>query len=427
MSDINVINKNAIGYSDLSDNQIIDFESHSGAHHYGRLGLVVRQAKGAWLTNANGDRYLDCLAAYSAANQGHHHPHIVSALVKALQGNYASVISNVVYTDALGIFLDKVANLLPQLGTRFGNDGNKVLPKNGGVESVETAIKMARYYGYKAKGIPDGKQEIIVFNNNFHGRMITIISFSSSAKYKTGFGPLTPGFVSVPFGDLDSVKKAVNKNTCAILVEPMQGEGGMYQPPDGFLKGLREVADKNDLMLIFDEIQVGLGRTGKMFCFEHENVIPDGIILGKAISGGMVPVSVFVTNAKLMDMAFQPGSDGSTYGAYPLACVAGIAALDVLINENLPAKAAAKGEILKKKILEIASRSQHVKEVRGRGLFIGIEVKGGDAMVFCRKLLENGVLANDSHGHTIRMSPPLIINDEEIAYLCDKLEKVLVG
>jgi ornithine--oxo-acid transaminase len=427
MSDINVANKNTIGYSDLADNQIMEFESRFGAHHYGRLGLVVRQAKGAWLTNMNGDRYLDCLAAYSAANQGHHHPHIVAALVKALQGDYASVISNVVYTDALGIFLNKVANLLPQIGPRFGANGNKVLPKNGGVESVETAIKMARYYGYKAKGIPDGKQEIIVFNNNFHGRMITIISFSSSAKYKTGFGPLTPGFISVPFGDLDSVKKAVNKNTCAILVEPMQGEGGMYQPPDGFLKGLREVADTNDLMLIFDEIQVGLGRTGKMFCFEHENVVPDGIILGKAISGGLVPVSVFVTNAKLMDMAFQPGSDGSTYGAYPLACVAGIAALDVIINENLPAKAATKGEILKKKIMEIASRSQHVKEVRGRGLFIGIEVKGGDAMVFCRKLLENGVLANDSHGHTIRMSPPLIINDEEIAYLCERLEKVLVG
>jgi len=427
MSDINVASKNTVGYSDLADNQIMEFESHFGAHHYGRLGLVVRQAKGAWLTNINGDKYLDCLAAYSAANQGHHHPHIVAALVKALQGNYASVISNVVYTDALGIFLNKVANLLPQIGPRFGANGNKVLPKNGGVESVETAIKMARYYGYKAKGIPDGKQEIIVFNNNFHGRMITVISFSSSAKSKTGFGPLTPGFISVPFGDLDSVKKAVNKNTCAILVEPMQGEGGMYQPPDGFLKGLREVADTNDLMLIFDEIQVGLGRTGKMFCFEHENVVPDGIILGKAISGGLVPVSVFVTNAKLMDMAFQPGSDGSTYGAYPLACVAGIAALDVIINENLPAKAAAKGEILKKKIMEIASRSQHVKEVRGRGLFIGIEVKGGDAMVFCRKLLENGVLANDSHGHTIRMSPPLIINDDDIAYLCERLEKVLVG
>lgn len=426
MSDINVTNKNTVGYSDLTDNQIMEFESRFGAHHYGRLGLVVRHAKGAWLTNMNGNKYLDCLAAYSAANQGHHHPHIVAALVKALQDNYASVISNVVYTDALGIFLNKVANLLPQIGPRFGTNGNKVLPKNGGVESVETAIKMARYYGYKAKGIPDGKQEIIVFNNNFHGRMITIISFSSSAKYKTGFGPLTPGFISVPFGDLDAVKKAVTKNTCAILVEPMQGEGGMYQPPDGFLAGLRDIADTNDLMLIFDEIQVGLGRTGKMFCFEHENVVPDGIILGKAISGGLVPVSVFVTNAKLMDMAFQPGSDGSTYGAYPLACVAGIAALDVIINENLPAKAAAKGEILKKKIMEIASRSQHVKEVRGRGLFIGIEVKGGDAMVFCRKLLDNGVLANDSHGHTIRMSPPLIINDDDIAYLCERLEKVLV-
>ncbi|NLI17104.1 MAG: ornithine--oxo-acid transaminase [candidate division Zixibacteria bacterium] len=427
MSDINVANKNIAGYSDLADSQIIDFENRFGAHHYGRLGLVVRHAKGAWLTNLNGDKYLDCLAAYSAANQGHHHPHIVAALVKALQGNYASVISNVVYTDALGLFLNKVANMLPQIGPRFGAAGNKVLPKNGGVESVETAIKMARYYGYKAKGIPDGKQEIIVFNNNFHGRMITVISFSSTPKYKTGFGPLTPGFISVPFGDIDAVKKAVTKNTCAILVEPMQGEGGMYQPPDGFLKGLREIADTNDLMLIFDEIQVGLGRTGKMFCFEHENVIPDGIVLGKAISGGLVPVSVFVTNAKLMDMAFQPGSDGSTYGAYPLACVAGIAALDVIINENLPARAAAKGEILKKRILEIAAKSPHVKEVRGRGLFIGIEVKGGDAMVFCRRLLENGVLANDSHGHTIRISPPLIINDDEIEYLCEKLEKVLVS
>jgi ornithine--oxo-acid transaminase len=427
MSDINVANKNMAGYSDLADSQIIDFENRFGAHHYGRLGLVVRHAKGAWLTNLNGDKYLDCLAAYSAANQGHHHPHIVAALVKALQGNYASVISNVVYTDALGLFLNKVANMLPQIGPRFGAAGNKVLPKNGGVESVETAIKMARYYGYKAKGIPDGKQEIIVFNNNFHGRMITVISFSSTPKYKTGFGPLTPGFISVPFGDIDAVKKAVTKNTCAILVEPMQGEGGMYQPPDGFLKGLREIADTNDLMLIFDEIQVGLGRTGKMFCFEHENVIPDGIVLGKAISGGLVPVSVFVTNAKLMDMAFQPGSDGSTYGAYPLACVAGIAALDVIINENLPARAAAKGEILKKRILEIAAKSPHVKEVRGRGLFIGIEVKGGDAMVFCRRLLENGVLANDSHGHTIRISPPLIINDDEIEYLCEKLEKVLVS
>ncbi len=426
MTNINVINKNTFGFSQIPDEEIYGFESKFGAHHYGRLGLVVRKTKGAWLTGIDDKKYLDCLAAYSAANQGHHHPRIVKALVDALQGDYASVISNVVYTDALGVFLKKIATLPPQLGPRFGNNGNKVLPKNGGVESVETAIKMARYYGYKAKGIPDGKQEIIVFNNNFHGRMITVISFSTTAKYKTGFGPLTPGFVSAEYGNLKEVEKLINKNTCGILVEPMQGEGGMYQPPAGFLQGLRNLADTNDLFLIFDEIQVGLGRTGKMFCFEHENVIPDGLILGKAISGGLVPVSVFLTNSKIMDKAFQPGSDGSTYGGYPLACVAGNAAIDVLIDENLPGRAASKGEILKKKIVDIAKRSTHVKEVRGKGLFIGIEVNNSDAMGYCRKLLDLGILANDSHGHTIRISPPLIINDDEIEYLVERLEKILV-
>jgi ornithine--oxo-acid transaminase len=426
MTDYKTINTEKMGFSDISDEEIINSEKIYGAHHYGRLNLVVRKTKGCWLTSIDEKEYLDCLAAYSAANAGHHNPKIVAALVEALQGNYASVISNVVYTDALGAFLKKVATLPPQLGPRFGNNGNKVLPKNGGVESVETAIKCARFYGYKSKGIPDGKQEIIVFNNNFHGRMITIISFSSTPKYKIGFGPLTPGFVSVEYGNLDAVEKAVNKNTCGILVEPMQGEGGMYVPPDGFLKGLRQIADKNDLMLLFDEIQVGLGRTGKMFSFQHENVVPDGLILGKAIAGGLVPLSVFIANSSIMDMCFQPGQDGSTFGGYPLACVAGNAALDVIVNDDLPARSASQGTILKKKILEIASRSSHVKEVRGRGLFIGIEVNAGDAMVYCRKLLDLGVLANDSHGHTIRISPPLIINNKEIDYLLERLEKVLV-
>lgn len=426
MTDYNTLSTTKAGFSEIPDSAIRDFESAYGAHHYGRMELVVRHTKGCWLTTIDDKKYLDCLAAYSAANQGHHHPTIVKAVVDALEGEYGSVISNVVYTDALGVFLKKVATLPPQLGPRFGNNGNKVLPKNGGVESVETAIKCARNYGYKAKGIPDGKQEIIVFHNNFHGRMITIISFSSSQKYKEGFGPLTPGFVSVEYGNLEQVEKAINKNTCGILVEPMQGEGGMYQPPAGFLQGLRDLSDKHDLMLIFDEIQVGLGRTGAMFCFEHENVIPDGLILGKAIAGGIVPVSVFITNSQLMDMAFQPGRDGSTFGGYPLACIAGNAAIDVIVNEKLAEKSAIQGAKLKKKITEIASRSSHVKEVRGRGLFIGIEVKNGDAMLFCRKLLDNGVLANDSHGHTIRISPPLIINDKEIDYLVERLEKVLV-
>jgi ornithine--oxo-acid transaminase len=426
MADIKTINKATVGFTQYTDDQIFDFEHTYGANHYSRLKMVVRKMEGSWLTSLDGKKYLDCLAAYSAANPGHHHPKIVQALVEALYGNYGSVISNVVYTDAHGLFLKKVATSLPLLGPRFGGRSNKVLPKNGGVESVETAIKLARYYGYKAKGIPDGKQEIIVFNNNFHGRMLAVISFANTPKYKEGFGPLTPGFVSVDFGDLDGVERAINKNTCGILVEPMQAEGGMYQPPENFLKGLRELADKHNLLLMFDEIQVALGRTGRMFCFEHENVLPDAVMLGKAISGGLVPVSVLVANGELMDMVFQPGRDGSTYGGYPLACVASNAALDVITGEELPRRSAAMGKILREKILDIANRSSHVKEVRGRGLFIGIEVHNQDAMAYCRKLLDLGVLANDSHGHTIRVSPPLIITEEEMDYLAERLEKVLV-
>jgi ornithine--oxo-acid transaminase len=413
-------------YSTVSDDKIINFEDTYGAHHYDRLNLVVRQAKGCWLTDASGRKYLDCLAAYSAANPGHHHPKIVHAMTEALLGNYASVISNVVYTDPLGVFLEKAANFAPQLAPRFGANGNKVLPKNGGVESVETAIKMMRYYGWKKKGIEDGQQEIIIFDNNFHGRMITVISFSSTKKSREGFGPLTPGFVSAKFGDLDDAKKLVNKNTCGILVEPMQGEGGMQIPPAGFLQGLRDLADQEDLLLVFDEIQVGLGRTGKRFCFEHDNVVPDGLVLGKALSGGLVPLSIFMTNSELMDMAFTVGSDGSTFGGFPLACVAGIAALDVIVDEKLVESSARQGKKLKAAIEKIAEKSPHVKEVRGKGLFIGIEVVKGNAMDFCRQLLDLGLIVNDSHGHTIRISPALNINNDELDFLIERLEKVLL-
>lgn len=426
MTNITSLTKPAFGFSQIPDNQIYDFEQAYGAHHYGRLQLVVRKAQGAWLTTLDERQVLDCLAAYSAANQGHNHPKIVQAVVDALQGNYGSVVSNVVYSDALGIFLKKLATLVPQLGRRFGTNNNKVLPKNGGVESVETAIKCMRAYGHQAKGIPDGKQEVIVFSNNFHGRMITVVSFSSTPKYKSGFGPLTPGFVTVDFGDLGAVERAITPNTCGILVEPMQGEGGMYIPKTGFLKGLRDLSDKHNLMLVFDEIQVGLGRTGKMFAFEHENVVPDGLILGKALAGGLVPLSAFVTNAQVMDMVFQPGRDGSTFGGYPLACVAGNAALDVIVGEDLPARSARVGEALKKRIVAICEKSSHVKEVRGRGLFIGIEVNNGDAMVYCRKLLDMNMLANDSHGHTIRISPPLILSESEADFIVERLEKVLI-
>lgn len=420
-------NKCLYGFSEQPDETIFSYEKQFGAHHYERIPVVVRKAEGCWITDARGNRYLDCLAAYSAANPGHHHPKIVKAMTDALAGNYASVLSNVVYTDPLGIFLKKAAEFAPQLGPRFGNHGNKVLPKNGGVESVETAIKTARYYGWKKKGIPDGQQEIIVFNNNFHGRMITVISFSSSRKYKEGFGPITQGFVSVNYDDLEAVKKAINKNTCGILVEPMQGEGGMREPKPGFLKGLRDLSDEHDLFLIFDEIQVGMGRTGKRFCFEYDNVIPDGLVLGKAISGGLVPLSVFITNKEIMDLVFKVGSEGSTFGGYPLACVAGVASLAVIEEEDLVNRSAQQGRKLKARIEEIAKRSSHVKEVRGKGLFIGIEVKEGNAMEFCQKLFRLGMIVNDSHGHTIRISPPLIINDAEIDYMVERLDKVFTA
>lgn len=415
------------GFSNIPDTNIFNYEQNYGAHHYDRINLVVRHALGCWLYDENGSKYLDCLAAYSAANPGHNHSKIIKAVMEALNGNFSSVVSNVVYSDPLGIFLSTAANFAPQLGPGFGKKGNKVLPKNGGVESVETAIKTMRYYGYKKKGIKDGKQEIIVFNNNFHGRTISVVSFSSSEKSRKGFGPLTPGFVSVKFGDIFAVKKAINKNTCGILVEPMQGEGGMIVPPAGFLKGLRKLADDNDILLVCDEIQVGLGRTGKKFCFEHENIVPDGVILGKALSGGIIPLSVFITNSEIMDMVFSKGSDGSTFGGYPLACVAGTAALKVFEDEKLAERAAKKGKILKEKIEEIGLKSPHVKEVRGKGLFIGIEIKEKNAMYFCRKLLKLGLVTNDSHGHTIRISPPLIINDQEIEFMVEQLEKVLLG
>ena len=415
------------GFSNEKDKTIFNLEQEYGAHHYERIHLVVRHAKGCWLTDEKGHKYLDCLAAYSAANPGHHHPTIVNAVMDALIGNYASVLSNVVFTDPLGIFLSEAAKFAPQMGPRFGNHGNKVLPKNGGVESVETAIKTMRYYGFKKKKIEDGKQEIIVFDGNFHGRTISVVSFSSKKKYREGFGPLTPGFVSVEFGNIEAVQKAITPNTCGILVEPFQGEGGMRIPPDGFLKGLRKLADEHDLLLVCDEIQVGMGRTGKKFCFEHEDIVPDGVILGKALSGGLVPLSVFITNAVIMDMVFSKGSDGSTFGGYPLACVAGTAALKVFEEEKLAEQSEKKGKILKERIEAIAGRSPHVKEVRGKGLFIGIEVKDGNAIDFCRKLFKLGLIVNDCHGHTIRISPPLVINEEEMDFLVEKLEKVLVG
>lgn len=412
----------------LTNQQVVYFEKIFSANHYERLPFVVRKAKGVFLYDEKGTAYLDLLAAYSAANQGHHHPEIVDALKRALDESRCGVVSNVVSNEYLSLFVSKIATLLPQLGIKFGKNKNKVLLKNGGVESVETAVKLMRDWGHKTRGIPDGEQEIIVFLNNFHGRTSTIVSASSTTKYKTGFRADSHknGFVFANFGDFQSVEKAITKNTCGILVEPMQGEGGMNIPPFNFLPKLRKLADKHDLLLIFDEIQVGLGRTGKMFAFEHSGVVPDGIILGKALSGGLIPVSAFAANSYLMDATFYPGRDGSTYGGYPGACAVGLAALNVLVNENLTENARKRGASLKQKLQEIANKSSLVKEVRGKGLFIGVELKNNNAWQVCQELLKYRVIANDSHGHTIRISPPLIINEWHETLIVESLRKVLV-
>ncbi|MBI4837532.1 MAG: aspartate aminotransferase family protein [Candidatus Portnoybacteria bacterium] len=420
-----------MGFCWLSDQEIFDMEQEYAASHYNHLKFCPREWKGVWLYGSNGEKTLDCLACYSAVNQGHHHPKIVKALIDALNGNYAGAVSNVVFSGARALFSKKIAAILPQLGSRFGDCGNKVLQKNGGVESFETAVKMCRAYGAMQKGIPDGLQRIIVFRNNFHGRTYEALAASTNANYKKFFGVRTDAYINeVEFGSLDAVERILdpfNTDVCGIIVEPMQGEGGMYPPSPGFLKGLREIADANDLLLIFDEIQVGLGRTGKMFAFEHEGVVPDGIILGKALSGGLIPVSAFVCNSALMDLVFWPGRDGSTYGGYSLACVAGIPALEVFEEEGLVGNAALMGALLKEKFEDIASRSKRVKEVRGKGLFIGVEVKDGNAFSYCQQLLKLGLFANDSHGHTIRISPPLIITPEHVDYIVERMEKVLVG
>ena len=421
--------KNRTGFCWLSDEEIYDLENRYTASHYNHLKFCPREWKGVWLYGSNGEKTLDCLACYSAVNQGHHHPKIVKALIDALSGNYAGTVSNVVFSGARALFSKKIATMLPQLGPRFGSCGNKVLQKNGGVESFETAVKACKAYGALKKGIPDGLQRIIVFRNNFHGRTYEALAASTNANYKKYFGVRNDVYINeIDFGNIEAVRSAVrNPDVCGIIAEPMQGEGGMYPPPAGFLKGLREIADANDLLLIFDEIQVGLGRTGKMFAFEHEGVVPDGIILGKALSGGLVPVSVFVCSGALMDLAFWPGRDGSTYGGYSLACVAGIPALEVLDEEGLVENAALMGALLKERFKDIASRSNRVKEVRGKGLFIGVEVKDGNAFFYCQQLLKLGLFANDSHGHTIRISPPLIITREHVDYIVERLEKVLVG
>ena len=393
--------------------EFIEQESKFGAHNYHPLDVVLCKGEGAFVWDVEGKKYMDFLAAYSAVNQGHNHPEIVQALID--QCKELALTSRAFRNDKFPPLLEKLSKM-----TGF----DKVLMMNTGAEAVETAIKACRKWGYEKKGIPVDKAEIITCHGNFHGRTTTIIGFSDDPGTTSGFGPFTPGFPSVAYGDLNAMAEAMGPNTCAILVEPIQGEGGVVIPPAGYLKGLRELCDKNNVLMIMDEIQAGLGRTGKLFSFDHEGIRPDGVTIGKALSGGLYPVSAFLANDALMDV-FTPGTHGSTYGGNPLACAVASAALDVLVKENLIERSAELGAYLLKSVREM--NSPHVKEIRGKGLWIGVELhpEAGGARKFCEALEHEGLLCKETHTHTIRLAPPLVITKEQLDWAIEKLRKVL--
>ncbi len=392
-----------------------ELEDRYGARNYAPLDIVIERAEGVWVWDIEGRRYLDCLAAYSAVNQGHCHPRIVEALIR--QSRKVAVTSRAFRNAELGAFFRDVCEL-----TGY----ERALPMNTGAEAVETAIKLARKWAYTKKGVEPGKAEILAFGNNFHGRTTTIVGFSSEAQYRDGFGPFTPGFELLPFGDGSAARAAVGPNTAAVLVEPIQGEGGIIIPPDGFLTELRDICDERNVLLIADEIQSGLGRTGTMFACEHDGVRPDVMLLGKALSGGLYPVSVVVADAEIMDV-FRPGDHGSTYGGNPVGAAVARAALAVLREERLAENSARLGERALRRLRDI--EAPQVREVRGRGLWIGIELheSAGGARRYCERLAELGLLCKETHDHVIRFAPPLVIAQDELDWALDRIEEVLTA
>ncbi|HYV76379.1 MAG TPA: ornithine--oxo-acid transaminase [Candidatus Binatia bacterium] len=391
-------------------NELIELEEKYGAHNYHPLDVVIERAEGVWVYDVEGKRYLDCLASYSAVNQGHCHPKILEAMVE--QAHKVTLTSRAFRNDQLPLLYKELHDL-----TGF----DAALPMNSGAEAVETAIKAARKWGYKIKGISEGKAEIIVCANNFHGRTTTIVGFSSEVSYRDGFGPFTPGFKIIPFGDAHALKQAITPNTCAFLLEPIQGEAGILIPPKGFLKLAAEICRANRVLLICDEIQAGLGRTGKLFAFQHEDIRPDAVIIGKALSGGFYPVSA-VLASKAMLGVFQPGQHGSTFGGNPLACAVARAALRVLVEEKLIERAAQLGSYFLEKLRAIPS--PHIKEARGKGLWLGIELNK-PARPFCEVLKEQGVLCKETHELVIRVAPPLVISRDEIDWAVERFAKIL--
>ncbi len=399
----------------MNTQEIIQMEEQFGAHNYHPLDIIIERGEGIWVYDIEGNKYLDFLSAYSAVNQGHCHPRIIKVLIE--QAKKLTLTSRAFRNEQLAPFYKELAELC---------DMEMVLPMNTGAEAVETAIKAGRKWGYKTKGIPEGKAEIIVCENNFHGRTTTIVGFSTEDQYRDGFGPFTPGFVSVPYGDADAMTNAITPNSAAIMIEPIQGEGGVLIPPDGYLEKCLNLCKQNNILLILDEIQSGLGRTGKLFAYQYENIKPDMLILGKALSGGAYPVSAVVSSKEILSV-FNPGDHGSTYGGNPLGCAIAREALKVLREEKLVENAFELGVYFKDKLESI--NSKHIKEIRGRGLFIGVELfpEAGGARRFCEALMKKQLLCKETHENVIRFAPPLVITKQDLDWAFEKIRDVLVA
>jgi ornithine--oxo-acid transaminase len=392
----------------------IALDHEVSAHNYHPLPVVIHKAKGAWVTDVEGKKYLDMLSAYSALNQGHLHPKIVRAAKKQLEN--VSLTSRAFHNDQMGPFLEKLTKL-----TGF----DKALLMNSGAEAVETAIKAARRWGYLAKGVEPGKAEIIVCSENFHGRTTTIIGFSTDEGSKKGYGPFPIGFKTIPYSDTEALREAITKNTVAFLVEPIQGEAGVQIPYDGYLNEASEICKEQNMLFISDEIQTGLGRTGKLFCYQHENIQPDIVIIGKALGGGLYPVSGILANDTIMNVAFEPGSHGSTFGGNPLACAIASTALDVIMEEELIERSEKLGAYFLKQLRRL--NLPKIKEVRGKGLLLAIELtdSAGKARQYTERFAEEGLLAKETHQTIIRFAPPLIIKKKEIDWAMKRIKKVL--
>ena len=397
----------------MKTNEYIDLEDRFGAHNYKPLDVVLDHGEGCWVYDVEGKRYLDCLSAYSALNQGHVHPKILATLLE--QAQKLTLTSRAFRNDQLPLFYKELSDLT-------GYEMSIVM--NSGAEAVETALKLARKWAYQVKGIERHKAEIIVADGNFHGRTITIVSFSSEEFYRDDFGPFTPGFINVKYGDADAIEKAVNPNTAAVMLEPIQGEGGVIIPPAGYLKRVAEICKQNNVLFIADEIQTGLGRTGKLFACDYEDVKPDMTIIGKALSGGFYPVSAVLSSAEIMGL-FRPGEHGSTFGGNPLGAAVARTALKVLTEEGMIENAARMGEYFSEQLAEIPQKN--IQEIRARGLLIGVEMKtsAGIARPYCEALQEKGILAKETHESTIRFAPPLIIEKETIDWAMTRIREAL--